>query len=74
MAEPIDTIITLIAIIAPLIIGFLARQPAYTKAKERLSQARDLLDNIDDAIYDDKVTEVEFQKIFDSARRIIQKE
>lgn len=66
----------LLAIIATLIsfaIGILSRQPSYEKAKSKFSQSKEFLVQIDDALYDNKVTEEEFRKIFDAGKKIIDK-
>ena len=74
MTELTDLVITIVTIVLPFVIGILSREPWYQKAKMKLSESRQLLDDIDDAVYDDKVTEAEFRKAWDSARRLIQKE
>lgn len=64
----------LLGIIATLVsfaIGILSRQPAYQKVKLKFSQSKEFLTQIDDALYDNKVTEEEFRKIFDSGKKLI---
>lgn len=66
----------LMGIIATLLsfaIGILLRQPAFQKAKIKISTSRQFLTEIDDALYDNKVTEEEFRKIFDAGKKIIDK-
>lgn len=62
-----------IAVIISFVIGILAKQPAFQKAKGRLSNAREFIIQVDDALYDNKVTEEEFRKIFDAGKKLVDK-
>jgi len=63
--------ISIIATLISFAVGMLARQPAYQKVKGKFSQSREFLTQIDDALYDDKVTDEEFRKIFDSGKKLV---
>ena len=64
-------LITLITTALSFIIGLLMKQPAYQKAKTVLSNSKAFLTEIDDALYDPKVTDEEFRKIFDAGKKVI---
>ncbi len=64
----------LLGIVATLLsfaFGILARQPAYQNIKSKFSLSKEFVTQIDDALYDDKVTEEEFRKIFDAGKKLI---
>lgn len=66
----------LLAIIGTLLsfaIGILSRQAGYQKVKLKFSASKEFLTQVDDALYDDKVTDEEFRKIFDVGKKIIDK-
>lgn len=44
----------------------------WNKFKSRLTQIRKLIDTLDDALYDNKVTEKEYQEIWESFKAIIE--
>lgn len=44
----------------------------WNKFKSRLSQIRKLIDTLDDALYDNKVTEKEYREIWESFKAIIE--
>ncbi len=68
-------IINLAIPILSFAVGWVARYYAYIYAnsKKKIRSIRELVDNVDDALYDDKVNEEEFRKIFESAKAVIQK-
>jgi hypothetical protein len=68
-------LINLAGLILSFSIGWIARYYAYIYAnsKKKIRSIRQLIDNVDDALYDDKVNDEEFQKIFESAKAVIQK-
>lgn len=43
----------------------------YAKSKNKISQAKQLLKDIEISLYDDNVSEKEFRNIFDQAKRLI---
>lgn len=43
----------------------------WLKVKRIIKAVRVFVDDVDDAVYDDKVTETEFRKSFDSARNVV---
>lgn len=54
------------------LLGFVpAALAGYVVFKYRLHQARKLVDALDDAVYDDKVTEDEFLRIYEAIREFI---
>jgi len=66
-------ILGIVTVIISFVIGILAKQPAFQKAKSRISHAREFITQIDDALYDNKVTEEEFRKIFDAGKKLVDK-
>ena len=55
-------------------LGFVAGAVAtYLVVKARIRQFRQLVDIVDDALVDDKVSEAEFRAIFDAFKRLIGK-
>lgn len=64
-------VLALITTILSFVVGFVARQPAYQKAKGLVTSSKQFLTEIDDALYDSKVTDEEFRKIFDAGKKII---
>jgi len=61
----------IVATLVSFAVGILSRQVGYQKVKLKFSQSKEFLTTIDDALYDDKVTEEEFRKIFDSGKKLI---
>jgi len=61
----------IIATILSFVIGLLAKHPQYQKVKSKISQSKEFLTQIDDALYDPKVTDEEFRKIFDAGKKLI---
>lgn len=69
----LDTLFKILGFVAPLIIGYLVRQPSYQKFKSKFHQGRELFDSVDDALYNDKIDEAKFREIFDLAKKEYQK-
>ncbi len=69
--ETIEIILKVLEIAAVLIIG--AGGSYYLIAKKKISAMRNLIIAIDDAVYDDKITEIEFRTIYESAKNLIGK-
>lgn len=65
MEFDLATIVTLIGLF------FGGAAVAYAMVKKKIHDFRILVDDLDDALYDDKVTAEEFNKIFDHIRRLI---
>jgi predicted RNA-binding protein associated with RNAse of E/G family len=61
--------LTTIVTLAGLFLG--GAVTAYTIVKKKIHDFRILVDDLDEALYDDKITPEEFNKIFDHARRLI---
>lgn len=70
-----EQFLNMLFLIGSFVVGWVARYYAYLYAnsKKKIRSMRQLIDNVDDALYDDKVNEEEFQKIFESAKAVIQK-
>jgi len=64
-----DFIFPLAFIIAPFLFAALGAKFGFAKSK--IKQLRVFFTDIDDALYDDKVTEEEFRKIFESGRNLL---
>lgn len=45
----------------------------WQRAKNKLSEIRQLVDSVDDAVYDDKVTEEEFRTIYQRLTTVVRK-
>lgn len=71
MSELTDLVITITTIVLPFVFGFLTREPKYQKAKTKLTDIRTFLVKVDDALYDDKITEKEFREIYDTGKKMI---
>jgi len=67
-------LITLLSTLLSFVIGILARQPAFQKFKSKTKMSKSFIEEIDNALYDDKVTDEEFRKIFDSGRKLVNEE
>mgnify|MGYP001399052915 CR=1 FL=1 len=63
-----DTILTILALLGTMILGWVAGNSQYQRMKERLQKFTELIDEINAAIYDDKVTEEEFRKVWEKAK------
>jgi len=64
----VDTILTVLALLGTMVLGWIAGNVQYQKMKERLQRFTELMDEINSAVYDDKVTEEEFRKIWEKAK------
>ena len=64
-----DFIFPILVIATPIILGFLSGKLGYAKSK--VKQLRIFFTDIDEALYDDTVTETEFRKIFESGRNLL---
>lgn len=65
----LDTFAQLLQFLVPIVA--LIAGVKWGIAKQRLSSFRKLVDSVDDAVADDKVTESEFQKIWNNFRKVI---
>jgi hypothetical protein len=59
------------ATIISFVVGIIVRHPSYQKAKSTVSYSKEFLTKLDDALYDDKITEDEFRAIFDTGKKIM---
>jgi oligoendopeptidase F len=67
MVEVGITIETIVAIVTSLSSGLLA----WNKFKSKLHDVRQFIDTLDDALYDDKVTEQEYRAIWELFQKIV---
>ncbi len=57
----LDVIYAILGIIGGSIVGKIATDIRYKKGKKILGEIRKTIDHVDDAVYDDKITEEEFR-------------
>ena len=62
-----EVITAIIAVVG----GITASAVAWAKFKTKFSEIRKFIDTLDDALYDNKVTEKEYQEIWESFKAII---
>lgn len=67
----IEQIQPFLPMLATFLLGLVASIAFWQKLKDKIHALRNFLTTIDDAIYDDVVTEEEFRKIWESAKKII---
>lgn len=60
-----ETISSIVALIIAVGFGGL-----WARGKGKLTELRNLIVSVDDAVKDDRVTEEEFQKIWDAAKKV----
>ena len=64
-----DFIFPIIVIILPVLIGIIGGRFGFAKSK--VKELRTFFTDIDEALYDDKISEEEFRKIFESGRNLL---
>lgn len=67
----IEQIQTLLPFLATFLLGLIGSVVYWQKFKTRLHAVRNFIVTVDDAIYDDTITEDEFRQVWESAKRII---
>ena len=66
-----ETIITIIVTALPMLSGVLVAIKKWFNVSEKIKKIRVLVDGVDDALRDDKITESEFRKIFGDYKAIV---
>lgn len=64
-------VITLITTLVSFVIGMIVKRPEYKKAKTQIATSNQFLTEIDEALYDDEISEEEFRRIFDAGKRMM---
>ena len=64
-----ELVAAIIAVLSSLIVS-LAAWKKWKKFKAKVSQVRTLIDSLDDALYDDKVTQIEFEAIWEQLKSV----
>jgi len=68
MLSEYDIILIILGVVVPIISAL----TAYKKFKSKLNQIRHLIDSVDDAIYDDEISEDEFRFVWSKFLNVIQ--
>ncbi|MCK9591852.1 MAG: hypothetical protein M0Q91_07580 [Methanoregula sp.] len=63
-------LIGMVSIGSGIILGYVANDLRYKKGKKILAEMRKTIDTVDDAIYDDKITEEEFRGTWERLRGV----
>jgi hypothetical protein len=58
----VDVIYSILGIVGAVALGYIVNDMRYKKGKAILAEMRKLFDHVDDAVYDDKITEEEFRQ------------
>lgn len=66
----INMTFAILGILGSAIGGYLINDLRYKKGKKILGEVRKLFDAVDDAVYDDTVTEAEFRKVWENLKGI----
>lgn len=64
----IDTILTILSLLFTMLLGWIIGNAQYQKFKQTLDAFSMLITEVNTALYDDKVTEEEFRKIWERAK------
>ncbi|MFA5692744.1 MAG: hypothetical protein WC907_03925 [Acholeplasmataceae bacterium] len=59
--ESIEAIFAILGILSAVGFGYIVNDVRYAKGKKILKKIREMIDYVDDAVYDDHVTEEEFR-------------
>jgi uncharacterized membrane protein YciS (DUF1049 family) len=68
MELDINTILTVLALLFTMMLGWVVGNQQYQKVKKALDAFTQMMKEVNDALYDDKVTEEEFRKIWEKAK------
>ena len=68
MELDINTILTILALAFTMMIGWIVGNKNYVKFKASLDAFTQLMQEVNIALYDDKVTEEEFRKVWERAK------
>jgi hypothetical protein len=69
--DQMNMILNIIYLLISFAIGRLTLQPGYQKVKGVLNNAKGLMDEVSEALLDDKISEEEFRKIVDRLHVLI---
>lgn len=64
-----ETLINILSLVISLVMGLSGGY--FLIFKKKLSKLRKLIDAVDDAVYDNAITEAEFKKIYEHAKELI---
>jgi hypothetical protein len=59
--ESIEAVFSILGILSAVGFGYIVNDLRYVKGKKILKKFREMIDHVDDAVYDDNVTEDEFR-------------
>ena len=68
MEFDISTIVSILALVATMVIGWVIGTAPYQKFKKSFDAFSQLMNEVNVALYDDKVTEEEFRKVWEKAK------
>lgn len=68
MEFDINTILTILALLFTMIIGWVVGNRNYQKFKDSLDKFTQLVNEVNIALYDDKVSEEEFRKVWEKMK------
>lgn len=68
MEFDINTILTILALLFTMILGWVVSNVQYQKFKKAFDAFSSLMNEVNTALYDDKVTEEEFRKVWEKAK------
>lgn len=68
--ELIDQVLIIVVPVASLAIGYFVNDLRYKKGKKILGEIRKVMDCVDNAVYDDKVTEEEFRATWENLKGV----
>ena len=66
----INTIFVILGVLGGVVGGYVFNDTRYVKGKKILASMRLLLDEVDNAVYDDKVTEEEFRGCWEKLKGV----
>lgn len=66
--EQIDQILVIAGMLATLGLGYIANELRYKKGKKILNEIRKFVVIVDDAVYDDKISEEEFRAFWEQLK------
>lgn len=68
MQIDLDTLMSIAALLITMVIGWAIGNAQYVKMKESLDKFSQLVNEVNAALYDDKITEEEFRRIWEKAK------
>jgi len=70
VAIDFGTIVQILVLVLGMLIGWIANTWQYAKAKRILAAFGEMFNALNDALYDDKISEEEFDRMFEKAKGI----